>query len=146
MVVVAWFAAVWLIQSISATPFSVNLSPMTGLMLVLLLQGSVLWATGLYKGLWRFASFQDMWNIARASAFGTAAIMVILAIVQGKFVSQWIPAAVIYPALLFILLALPRMCYRFWKDSRMSIPASGKDFKRVLILGAGRSGAMLERE
>jgi FlaA1/EpsC-like NDP-sugar epimerase len=146
MVVVAWFAAVWLIQSISATPFSVNLSPMTGLMLVLLLQGSVLWATGLYKGLWRFASFQDMWNIARASAFGTAAIMVILAIVQGEFVSQWIPAAVIYPALLFILLALPRMCYRFWKDSRMSIPASGKDFKRVLILGAGRSGAMLERE
>jgi FlaA1/EpsC-like NDP-sugar epimerase len=119
---------------------------MTGLMLVLLLQGSVLWATGLYKGLWRFASFQDMWNIARASAFGTAAIMVILAIVQGEFVSQWIPAAVIYPALLFILLALPRMCYRFWKDSRMSIPASGKDFKRVLILGAGRSGAMLERE
>ena len=146
MVVVAWFAAVWLIQSISATPFSVNLSPMTGLMLVLLLQGSVLWATGLYKGLWRFASFQDMWNIARASAFGTAAIMVILAIVQGEFVSQWIPAAVIYPALLFILLALPRMCYRFWKDSRMSIPASGNDFKRVLILGAGRSGAMLERE
>ena len=146
MVVVAWFAAVWLIQSISATPFSVNLSPMTGLLLVLLLQGSVLWATGLYKGLWRFASFQDMWNIARASAFGTAAIMVILAIVQGEFVSQWIPAAVIYPALLFILLALPRMCYRFWKDSRMSIPASGKDFKRVLILGAGRSGAMLERE
>ena len=38
------------------------------------------------------------------------------------------------------------MCYRFWKDSRISMPNSGKDFKRVLILGAGRSGAMLERE
>ena len=146
MVVVAWVATVWLIKSISATQFSIDLPPMTGILLVLLLQGSVLWATGLYKGLWRFASFQDMWNIARASVFGIVAIMAGLAVIQGEFINQWIPAAVIYPALLFILLALPRMCYRFWKDSRMSIPNSGEDFKRVLILGAGRSGAMLERE
>ena len=146
MVVVAWFAAVWLIQSISPTPFSNNLSAQTGLFIVLALQGSVLWATGLYKGLWRFASFQDMWNIARASVFGTVAIMAALVVFQGAAISQWVPAALIYPVLLFVLLGLPRMCYRFWKDSRVAIPVSGKGFKRVLILGAGRSGAMLERE
>ena len=146
MVVVAWFSAVWLIESTSATPFHTNLSTLTGLLIVLVLQGSVLWATGLYKGLWRFASFQDMWNIARASTFGTVAILAVLAIVQGPALGQWIPAALIYPALLFVLLGLPRMCYRFWKDSRMAITTSGKGFKRVLILGAGRSGAMLERE
>ena len=146
MVVLALFATVWFIESTSATPFSNNLPSLTGLFIVLALQGSVLWATGLYKGLWRFASFQDMWNIARASAFGTVAIMAALALVEGPEFIQWIPAVLIYPALLFVLLGLPRMCFRFWKDSRISNTTSVKGFKRVLILGAGRSAAMLERE
>jgi len=146
MVVVAWFATAWLVESTSATPFSNNLSTLTGIAIVLVLQGIVLWATGLYKGLWRFASFQDMWNIARASAFGTVAILAVLALAQGPAISQWIPTALIYPVLLFVLLGLPRMCFRFWKDSRILDTRSVKGFKRVLILGAGRSGAMLERE
>jgi len=146
MVVLALFATVWFIESTSATPFSNNFPSLTGLFIVLVLQGSVLWATGLYKGLWRFASFQDMWNIARASTFGTAAIMAALILVEGPAIVHWIPAVLIYPVLLFVLLGLPRMCYRFWKDSRITITTSMKGFKRVLILGAGRSGAMLERE
>ena len=146
MIVVAWFAAAWLMESTSAHPLGNNISTMTGLFIVLVLQGSVLWATGLYKGLWRFASFQDMWNIARASAFGTVAIMAVLALAQGTAISLWMPTALIYPVLLFVLLGLPRMCYRFWKDSQISSSAPIKGFKRVLILGAGRSGAMLERE
>ena len=146
MVVLALFATVWFIESTSATPFSNNLPSLTGLFIVLALQGSVLWATGLYKGLWRFASFQDMWNIARASTFGTVAIMAALALVEGSTIIQWMPAVLIYPALLFVLLGLPRMCFRFWKDSRISNSTSVKGFKRVLIIGAGRSGAMLEKE
>ena len=146
MVVLALFATVWFIESTSATPFSNNSPSLTGLFIVLALQGSVLWATGLYKGLWRFASFQDMWNIARASTFGTVAIMAALALVEGSTIIQWMPAVLIYPALLFVLLGLPRMCFRFWKDSRISNSTSVKGFKRVLIIGAGRSGAMLEKE
>ncbi len=146
MVVVAWFATGWTIENTSAISLSNSSSTLTGLLVVMLLQGSVLWTTGLYKGLWRFASFQDLWNIARATAFGTVAIMAVLALVQGPVVTQWLPAALIYPALLFVLLGLPRMCYRFWKDSRLLVATSDKGFKRVLILGAGRSGAMLERE
>jgi len=146
MVVVACFATVWLTQSLSVTPFNNNLTATTGLLIVLLIQGSVFLTTGLYRGLWRFASFQDMWNIVRASVFGTVAIMAALAVFQGSAIIQWIPAALIYPVLLFVLLGLPRMCFRFWKDSRMLLRNSGKNLKRVLILGAGRSGAMLERE
>ncbi|MGA9574113.1 MAG: nucleoside-diphosphate sugar epimerase/dehydratase [Lysobacterales bacterium] len=146
MVAVAWFIAVWLIESTSALTVSSNSATLTGLLIVLVLQGSVLWATGLYKGLWRFASFPDMWNIARASIFGTVAIMAVLGLVEGPRISQWMPMVLIYPVLLFVLLGLPRMCYRFWKDSQVAVVPSGKGFKRVLIIGAGRSGAMLERE
>jgi FlaA1/EpsC-like NDP-sugar epimerase len=146
MVVVAWFVAAWFIESTSATTFNHNLSNLTSLCIVLALQGSVLWATGLYKGLWRFASFPDMWNIARASTFGAVAVVTVLALVNGPAIGQWIPTILIYPVMLFVLLGLPRMCYRFWKDSQTAITTSGKGFKRVLIIGAGRSGAMLEKE
>ena len=147
MVVVAWLIAVWLIESTSVTDIGSNLaSTLTGLGIVLVLQGCVLWATGLYKGLWRFASFPDMWNIARASIFGTIAIVGVLTLLQGSLISQWMPAVLIYPVLLFVLLGLPRMCYRFWKDSQTSNKDSVQGLKRVLIIGAGRSAAMLERE
>jgi FlaA1/EpsC-like NDP-sugar epimerase len=135
-----------LIESTSAITISSNLATLMGLSVVLVLQGIVLWATGLYKGLWRFASFPDMWNIARASAYGTVAIVVVLALVEGPAINQWMPTVLIYPVLLFVLLGLPRMCFRFWKDSQTVTVTSGKGFKRVLIIGAGRSGAMLEKE
>ena len=146
MVVVAWLVAAWLIESTTAVTFGNNLSNLMSLCIVILFQGSVLWATGLYKGLWRFASFPDMWNIARASIFGTVAIVAVLALVQGPVISHWMPTVLLYPVLLFVLLGLPRMCFRFWKDSQTAISASGEGFKRVLIIGAGRSAAMLEKE
>ncbi|MGB7451723.1 MAG: nucleoside-diphosphate sugar epimerase/dehydratase [Lysobacterales bacterium] len=146
MVVVAWLVAAWLIESTTAMTFGNNLSNLMSLCIVLVLQGSVLWATGLYKGLWRFASFPDMWNIARASTFGAVAIVVVLTLVTGPAISHWLPTVLIYPALLFVLLGLPRMCFRFWKDSQTAIVAPGEGLKRVLIIGAGRSAAMLEKE
>ncbi len=147
MVILALFSTVLLSESAPAIYFGDNLSPFAGLLIILVLQGIVLWTTGLYKGLWRFASFQDMWNIARASAIGTVAILALLFLVLGPSATrQWIPSAMLYAALLFVLLGLPRMCYRFWKDSYMPVTVPGKGVKRVLILGAGRSGAMLERE
>jgi len=146
MVLLAWYAAGWLTERTAVTTASTDASILSSFLVVLLLQGGVLWATGLYKGLWRFASFQDMWNIARACVFGTVAIMAAMALARGLTINQWIPTILVYPALLFVLLGLPRMCFRFWKDSRISVSDSEEGLKRVLILGAGRSGAMLERE
>ncbi len=146
MVMVALFTTMWLMESTSPSMVDGSVATWTGPFIVLLLQGSVFWATGLYKGLWRFASFQDLWNIVRASAFGTIAIAGVLVLAKGNLVNQWLPSIFIYPALLFVLLGLPRMCYRFWKDSHGPGASATEGFKRVLILGAGRSGAMLERE
>ena len=43
--------------------------------LVLAAQGLVFWQIGLYRGLWRFASVPDFWNILKACVLGLFAIL-----------------------------------------------------------------------
>lgn len=146
MVIISWLAAGWIIHRGEFVGVIGSLPIMTELFLITLVQGLVLWSTGLYKGLWRFASFPDLWNIARACTFGTILIISALTIFYGAEVRQILPAVLIYPGILFLTLGLPRMCYRFWKDSRLPDTSQTQGLKRALILGAGRSGALLERE
>jgi FlaA1/EpsC-like NDP-sugar epimerase len=146
MVAVSWLAAEWIVNRGGVTGIVGSLPLLTELVLVLAAQGLVLWSTGLYKGLWRFASFPDLWNIARASAFGTLLIITALTIFYGAGIRQMLPSVLAYPAILFLALGLPRMCYRFWKDSHLPARPEGSGTERALVLGAGRSGALLERE
>ena len=146
MVALSTLVTGWIVHKFSslgitpAVPFAAELA------LVISLQGLVLWATGLYKGLWRFASFPDLWNIARAAFFGTLLIFTCLTVLVGSAVQESLGAMLIYPGLLFLALGLPRMCYRIWKDSRSPARMQVQGGQRVLVLGAGRSGALLERE
>ena len=146
MVLVSLLATAWVIASMTGQVFSVGGRTVLELAAVVTVQTPVLWATGLYKGLWRFASFEDLWNIARAALFGTFLVVLTLAAMRGAAIAAWFPSLLVYPVLLFSLLGLPRMCYRFWKDSRISAPVHSTPTQRVIILGAGRSGALLEKE
>ncbi len=150
MVIVSWLAAGWILHRGDVAGLVFSLSPSLSLfielLLVLAIQGLVLWFTGLYKGLWRFASFPDMWNIARAALVGTVLIVAVLGVLYGSGIRQLWGVVLIYPGILFLTLGLPRMCFRFWKDSRLSGTETGGGRQRVLVLGAGRSGALLERE
>ncbi len=146
MVAVSWLAAGWIINRGGAAGIIASLPLFLELFLVMMAQGLVLWSTGLYKGLWRFASFPDLWNIVRAATFGTILIIAVLTIFYGAQVRQILPAVLMYPAILFLTLGLPRMFYRFWKDSHIPARAGGAGAQRALVLGAGRSGALLERE
>lgn len=146
MVVVSWLVAGWIVQYEGSPGIIGQVSLVTEIGLILVIQGLVLWSTGLYKGLWRFASFPDMWNIARAALFGTVLIIATLTLFYPSQIRQMLGAVLVYPGLLFLTLGLPRMCCRFWKDSRSPERRNVTGLKRVLVLGAGRSGAMLERE
>jgi FlaA1/EpsC-like NDP-sugar epimerase len=143
MVWIAWISTNWLRYSLepSPPPFA-WFTPEIGI--VLLVQGLVLWWTGLYKGLWRFASLPDLWNIMRASVIGSLTIAIVLFLYNRL---GTVPRAVlvIYPAALVVLLGAPRMAYRYWKDSRFDL-ATRVPAKRVLVLGAGRAGETLLRE
>jgi len=146
MVAVSWLAAGWIIHRGASSGIGLGLPQLSELLLVLAVQGLVLWSTGLYKGLWRFASFPDLWNIARAALFGMILIIASLTVLRGAEVRQALGTVLVYPGILFLALGLPRMCYRFWKDSHLPGTQSGSGLQRVLVLGAGRSGALLERE
>lgn len=111
--------------------------------IVLLAQGLVLWQTGLYRGLWRFASVPDLWNLVKASAVG------LLMVVLGLFLYNrldMVPRTVLmlYPFCLIGLLGTPRLLYRAWKDGQHERGQQGA--VRVLILGAGRAGEALVRD
>ncbi|MFK2905708.1 polysaccharide biosynthesis protein [Dyella ginsengisoli] len=112
--------------------------------LVLLVQGLLFTWTGLYKGVWRFASLPDLWNILRAAALGSFAIGLALFLYNRL---EGVPRSVLllYPVVLATLLGGPRLLYRYWKDSRVDLFES-KAVKRVLIVGADRAGEALLRD
>ncbi|TWI03882.1 FlaA1/EpsC-like NDP-sugar epimerase [Luteimonas cucumeris] len=143
--VMVWFCWVGLHvlrYSFAANPPQLSLWS-TEIAIVLAAQGLVFWQAGLYRGLWRFASVPDLWNIVKASVIGLVAIML------GLFIYNrmgQVPRAVLvaYPFALVGLLGTPRLLYRAWKDS--SSERSGRGSVRTLILGAGEAGDALVRD
>lgn len=111
--------------------------------LTLLAQGLVFWQVGLYRGLWRFASVPDLWNIVKACVLGLFAILLVLFLYNRM---DMVPRAVlaIYPLALVGLLGAPRLLYRAWKDAQAE--RVEKTSVRVLILGAGQAGEALVRD
>lgn len=116
----------------------------TEIAIVLFAQGMVFWWVGLYRGLWRFASVPDLWNIFKASVVGLLAIALGLAL-YNRLGSVPRAVLVMYPFVLAGLLGMPRLLYRAWKDNQNSEMKSGTAI-RVLVLGAGRASEALVRD
>ncbi len=110
--------------------------------LVLIAQTLLFAWTGLYRGIWRFASLPDLWNILRAAVLGSFAIYLSLFLYDRLY---GVPRSVLilYPCLLTVCLGLPRIAYRLWKDNWRRTLFSRKSGQRVLILGAENAGATL---
>ena len=143
MSLVAWQVSWWLRFNLEFPYYNWKLS-LYCIPLVLIIQGLVFYRFKLYRGIWRFASLPDLWNIFRAAIFGALCITLVL------FISirlEHIPRTVLilYPIFLIFFLGAPRLAYRLWKDRTLNIKTvTGGN--RVLIIGAGRAGEMLVRE
>lgn len=112
---------------------------------VVVAQGLVLWWVGVYRGMWRFASVPDLWNIIRGAVLGTLAVSLVLFMVSRL---EGVPrlTLLLYPFVLVLLLGSPRLLYRVWRDHSFSFAVTGKIRKRVLVLGAGYSAEKLVRD
>jgi len=164
MVGLAWFLAVvvrydWpLFSDVEATLWQ-------ALPIVVGVQSLVLWYSGLYRGIWRFASLPDLAIILRAVIIGTLAIALVLILFNRL---ELIPRSslLFYPFLLIFLLGMPRLLYRLWHEQpfNLFLSSTPKPFgllnhfwqsffftdetepQRVLVLGSGTSGDLLVRD
>jgi FlaA1/EpsC-like NDP-sugar epimerase len=138
---VAWMLAYWLRFNLGEIPAEFRNGALLALPLVILVQGAVFWLFGLYRGVWRFASVPDLMRIAKAVLAGTAlTLFTLFAFNRMGLVPRSVP--VLFLGLELLLLAGPRLLYRWLKDHRLNLRSG----ERVLIVGAEREGEMLVRD
>lgn len=141
MVPVAWLLSFWLRFNLDVIPPDYLQAACWAIPVLLMVEGAVFWSFGLYRGVWRFASLPDLERILKAVAIGTLlATLVLFAITRLEDIPRSVP--VLFAPALFLLLAGPRVIYRWLKDRRLDLRSG----KRVLIVGAGRAGEMLVRD
>ena len=105
--------------------------------------GLVFWRLDIHRGIWRYASLNDLLAIARATT------LVVLLFLAAMFVTtrlDALPRSLVFINwfVLMILLAAPRILYRRLKDGRLNLAAESTTDKRVpvLLIGAGDSAEM----
>jgi FlaA1/EpsC-like NDP-sugar epimerase len=141
MVPLAWLGAYWLRFNLELPPPQFVDAALAALPLVLPVQAAVFWFFGLYRGVWRFASLPDLMRILKAVAAGTALCFILLFVLTRlESVPRSVPLLFLFLQLL--LLAGPRLLYRWHKDRHLNL-AGGQ---RVLVVGAGSAGEMLVRD
>ncbi|WP_368744888.1 polysaccharide biosynthesis protein [Desertibaculum subflavum] len=97
---------------------------------------AVFFLTGLYRGLWHFASWRDLAAIARAVSL---AILVFLpvAFVATRLADLPRSALLLLWPILVVLLAGPRLLYRAYKDGNLRLVFDRRSGERVPILLLG---------
>lgn len=107
-----------------------------GAIAMTLLGAAVFWVSGLYRGVWRYASMGDLMAIIRAATI-TMVLFLIVMFLWSRM--DAVPRSVpfINWLVLMALLGGPRFLYRFWKDRRidLSLPSSTAQIP-VLLIGA----------
>ncbi len=141
MVVLAWLGAYGLRFNLSLPPPQYVEAAWRDLPVVIGVQVLVFAHFGLYRGVWRFASVPDLIRIAKSVLAGVTLIGITL------YLWNWlqdVPRSVLplYMILLGLLLSLPRVIYRIWRDQRMALKVG----QRTLVVGAGRAAELLIRD
>ena len=117
------------------------------LVLFTLVCAGVFWFTGLYRGIWRYASLNDVEGIVRAA---TLAILIFLAITFLITRLDEVPRAslIINWFVLIFLLGAPRMVYRIFKDRGFDHVLERETSRRTpaLLIGAGDAAEVFVRE
>ncbi|WP_020484314.1 polysaccharide biosynthesis protein [Methylomonas sp. MK1] len=141
MIPLAWFGAYWLRFNLQDIPDEFFYSALLFLPWVIAIQVSLFWVYGLYRGVWRFSSLPDLIRIGKAVLTGIFFIASALFLYDRL---HGVPRSVVplYVLILFSLLSIPRLVYRFWKEQTFAERVG----KRALIVGAGSAGEMLVRD
>ncbi|MEM7407268.1 MAG: nucleoside-diphosphate sugar epimerase/dehydratase [Pseudomonadota bacterium] len=141
MIPVAWVGAYALRFNLEVPPPEYMESALSLLPVIVLINGTVFWYVGLYRGVWRFASMPDLVRIMKAVLIGVLLAGGALFLMTRM---QFVPRSILplQAILLALLLSGPRLAYRWVKDRRIELGGS----RAVLIVGAGEAGEGLVRD
>jgi UDP-GlcNAc:undecaprenyl-phosphate GlcNAc-1-phosphate transferase len=92
---------------------------------------------GIYKGVWKYTGTQEIWTIIKGIVIGVGLSMLAILLVW-RFTDYSRTVFIIYAIILFILMALSRYTYKSF--DYLFKKSNGKEYKRVVIYGAGDSG------
>ena len=106
----------------------------------------VFWFSGLYRGVWRYASINDLLAITRAVTIAVLTFLLVM-FLWTRFLH--LPRSII-PINWFVLMALlggPRFIYRLVKDRRFDLANENGNGRRiaVLLVGAGDGAELFIR-
>ncbi len=110
---------------------------------VIPLQVAIFWKFGLYRGIWRYASLNDLRNIVLAVLLAALAIPFVLWMLNNQVVPRTVLA--LNPIFLVIFMGGSRLIYRMWKETRFQRRMKLSS-EPVLILGAGDAAVMLSKD
>jgi len=143
IVAIAWLGS-FLLRFNLSVPDEYWITALDTLAWVLPIYGAVLLFSGLYRGLWLFASLPDLIRIAKAVVIAGSLVAFVAYLLQLS-VAPPRTVMLLSPLLLIFMMGGARAAYRVWREKQRfgDLIALGKP---VLILGAGRAGASLVRE
>ncbi len=141
---VAWYFAYWARANMQFFNHSILQTQSSKTLLTLIcLQVGCYYHFKVYRGLWRYASIDDVARIVRSVVCASLLIIPII------YLSLWnhIPRSILplYAITLITLLFGGRFCVRHIWDKRQK-RSENKDIQRVFVIGAGAAGESLIRE
>lgn len=106
--------------------------------LITAIAGIVYWLSGLYRGIWRYASMRDLTAIAKAVSLVVLIFVVIMFLwTRLDFLPRSVP--VINWFILMALLGGPRLAYRLYRDHEMGVDRADRRHDRVPVVLIGAS-------
>lgn len=106
----------------------------------------VYWFSGLYRGIWRYASMRDLTAIAKAVTLVILIFVVVMFFwIRLEFLPRSIP--LINWFILMALLGGPRLAYRLYRDRQLGIDRDDRRYGRipVVLVGAGDGAELFIR-
>jgi FlaA1/EpsC-like NDP-sugar epimerase/lipopolysaccharide/colanic/teichoic acid biosynthesis glycosyltransferase len=97
-------------------------------------------AVGTFRSIWRYASVEDLWQVIKAAALGGSLHIVVLALLRVPYSRA---VVVLTPLLTVVFMGGMRLAGRMLAKAAAG---STRDRRRVVIVGAGRTGESIARE
>jgi FlaA1/EpsC-like NDP-sugar epimerase len=139
----AWMLA-YLLRFNFELPANFNSEMQQTLLWVVPLQVAIFWMFGLYRGIWRYASLNDLRRIVLAVLLAALAIPFALWMLRSASI---VPRSVLVlnPILLILFMGGSRILYRTWKETRFNRRMK-LGSEPVLVLGAGDAAVALSKD